>query len=97
MSSDRNFGSAGKPTGKAAPLASRGRIVKQSWIGLAGPRNSSSLEDGMTSSHITAWESEFKALLETIRSHPSRDLSEERARAAVLEKLIADHYRNNPE
>ncbi|MFA7587265.1 MAG: hypothetical protein WCY11_13895 [Novosphingobium sp.] len=51
----------------------------------------------MTSSHITAWESEFKALLETIRSHPSRDLSEERARAAVLEKLIADHYRNNPE
>ena len=47
----------------------------------------------MTDASIKAWESELKALLEKIRAHPSADLSEERARAVVLEKLIADYHR----
>jgi hypothetical protein len=48
----------------------------------------------MTDASIQAWESELKALLERLRSHPSSDHTEDRQRLAVLEQLIADYYRN---
>ncbi|HPB21852.1 MAG TPA: hypothetical protein PLL48_05955 [Novosphingobium sp.] len=48
----------------------------------------------MTDATIHAWESELKALLEKFRTHPSTDHTEDRQRAAVLEKLVADFYRN---
>lgn len=48
----------------------------------------------MTDASIQAWESEMKALLERLRSHPSSDHTEDRQRLVVLEQLIADYYRN---
>ena len=48
----------------------------------------------MTNASIQAWESELKALLERLRSQPSADHTEDRQRIAVLEKLVADYYRN---
>jgi hypothetical protein len=47
----------------------------------------------MSDASIAAWESELKALLERIRTHPSADLTAERQRAVVLEKLIGDYNR----
>lgn len=47
----------------------------------------------MTDASIKAWESELRTLLEKIRAHPSADLTAERQRAVVLEKLIADYNR----
>ncbi len=47
----------------------------------------------MTDASIQAWESELKALLERIRTHPSSNLDDARQRAVVLEKLIADYNR----
>ena len=48
----------------------------------------------MTDASIHAWESEMKAILDHIRAHPSSDLTEKRARLAVLEKMIADFHAN---
>ncbi len=48
----------------------------------------------MTDASIQAWESELKSLLERLRDRPSADHAEDRQRIAVLEKLIADYYRN---
>ena len=35
------------------------------------------------------WEKELRSLLDQVRAHPSRDLTEERQRIAVLKNLIA--------
>jgi hypothetical protein len=48
----------------------------------------------MTDASIGAWGSELKVLLDKIRNHPSADLTAERQRVIVLEKLIADYNRN---
>ncbi len=45
----------------------------------------------MTDTIPQEWEKELRVLLEKIESHPSADLSEERQRVVVLQKLIADH------
>ena len=47
----------------------------------------------MTDASIKAWESELKALLEGLKTRPSADHEADRARIAVLEKLIADYHR----
>ena len=48
----------------------------------------------MTDATIKAWESELKRLLERMKAQPSADHVVDRARMAVLEKLIADYYNN---
>ena len=45
----------------------------------------------MTDASIQAWESEAKALVEKLRTHPSSDHTEDRQRLVVLAKLIADY------
>lgn len=48
----------------------------------------------MTDASIAAWNSELKALLERISTHPSHDLTQERERVVVLEKMIADYEKS---
>ena len=42
----------------------------------------------MTDASVEQWEKELQVLLERIRTHPSTDLTHERERVVVLEKLI---------
>jgi hypothetical protein len=44
----------------------------------------------MTDATVQEWEKELKVLLEQIRTHPSQDHTEKRARVVVLQKLIAE-------
>lgn len=48
----------------------------------------------MTDTIPQEWEKELRVLLDKIEAHPSADLSQERQRVVVLQKLISDH--NNP-
>ena len=45
----------------------------------------------MTDSFVTEWRKELRVLLDYIETHPSHDLTEQRARVVVLNKLLAEH------
>lgn len=49
----------------------------------------------MTDAVLHDWEAELKILLDTIRNHPSRDLTHERERVVVLTKLIAEYVKKD--
>jgi hypothetical protein len=44
----------------------------------------------MTNRHLDDWTSELQSLLAQIQANPSQDLTKERERVIVLNKLIAD-------
>jgi hypothetical protein len=44
-----------------------------------------------TDANVAEWEKELKVLLGIIQDHPSRDLTVERERVVLLNKLIASH------
>lgn len=45
----------------------------------------------MTDSFAKDWEKELRVLLDHIERHPTHDLTEQRARVVVLNKLLAEH------
>ena len=45
----------------------------------------------MTDSFANEWRKELRILLDHIETHPSHDLTEQRARVVVLSKLLAEH------
>lgn len=45
----------------------------------------------MTDSFTSEWRKELRILLDHIERHPSHDLTEQRARVVVLNKLLAEH------
>jgi len=47
------------------------------------------MENDMSGIDGQQWEKELRSLLDQVRAHPSRDLTEERQRIAVLKNLIA--------
>jgi ABC-type uncharacterized transport system YnjBCD ATPase subunit len=49
----------------------------------------------MTDSTAEEWRKELKVLLDHIEHHPSADLTEQRARVAVLRQLLADHEKSS--
>jgi len=47
----------------------------------------------MTDSFAKEWEKELRVLLDHIERHPTHDLTEQRARVVVLNKLLAEDER----
>ena len=45
----------------------------------------------MTESFASEWRKELRILLDHIETHPTYDLTEQRARVVVLNKLLAEH------
>jgi len=45
----------------------------------------------MTDGSVKDWQAELRVLLDTISSHPSADLAEQRQRVVVLRQLLANH------
>jgi hypothetical protein len=49
----------------------------------------------MSDASIVEWEKELRVLLDLIEAHPSRDLTQERERVVVLEKLISERSKHS--
>ena len=52
-------------------------------------RETNRMESEMSSINGEQWEKELRTLLDQVQAHPSRDLTVERQRIAVLKNLIA--------
>lgn len=50
----------------------------------------------MTDTFVPEWRKELRILLDHIERHPSHDLSEQRARVVVLNKLLAEAEARTP-
>jgi hypothetical protein len=52
------------------------------------------MEADMSDTHAQEWEKELQVLLGLIQAHPSQDMTKERDRIVVLNKLIAAQQAN---